>query len=213
MPMGIVSDQEFESQLNNTTTPPTEKFIPPIPPKIEKESHPSNSSGEVISGEVVEIKSRGWNGGRGIGSVQVPDSLRKLIAETHAIEGREAALNLAKDFGVSSSSVSAYAKGATSTKTYDEPKQDIIAYVRARKNRVTKKALKVMQSSLDLLTEDRLAGAKAKDISGIARDMSTIIGNMSDSVSENSVHNGPTFVLYSPQQTEESKFKVISSNE
>jgi hypothetical protein len=218
MPMGIVSDEDFAAQLNNVTNPRQDKFVPPVPfgnnesnDSSEKVIEPeliSESTG-TNTGEILPFKKRG----RQIGDVEVPETLRKMIAETAHIEGRAAALMLGKDFGVSPAAISAYTKGATSTATYHKPEQDIIQYVRARKNRVTKKALRVMQNSLDELTPERLRGAKAKDIAGIARDMSTIIGNMSDKNTENTNVNGPTFVLYSPQIQEENSFKAIPSSE
>ncbi len=205
MPMGVVSDSEFESQLHNTTQPTVTKVpvVIPVSNDISEEEVP------VISGEVVDIKTRG----RGLGDVNVPNTLRALIAGTAHIEGREEALKFAHELGISPSSVSAYTKGATSCKTYNQTNTDIVNYVKARKARVTKKALRVMTSSLDKLTPEKLDTADAKELSGIAKDMSAIIGNFNDTTNTTLNNNGPTFVLYAPQVHTEDQYHGVPSQE
>lgn len=217
MPMGIVSDSEFESQLQNTGAIP--KSIPePMPESMPEPSitditdanpNPEIVEAEVITGEVIGMKSRGRN----IGEVNVPESLRKLIAGTAHIEGRPAALEFAREMGVSPSSVSAYTKGATSTTTYHNPDESIINFVKARKSRVTKKALRVMTAALGHITDKKLMSADAKELSGVAKDMSAIVGHFSDPASVTNNNNGPTFVLYSPTVMQEDSFKAIPSHD
>ncbi len=205
MPMGIVSDAEFESQLQNTNAVPKPE---PIPIPISN-PNPEVVEAEVITGEVVGMKSRGRN----IGEVNVPESLRKLIAGTAHIEGRPEALKFAREMGVSPSSVSAYTNGATSTTTYHNPDESIINYVKARKSKVTKKALRVMTAALGHITDKKLMSADAKELSGVAKDMSAIVGHFSDPASVTNNNNGPTFVLYSPQVMKEDSFSAIPAHD
>ncbi len=95
MPMGIVSEKDFEMER--------EKMVPstnPIPTKPV---------------EIVDV-----NRGGGVGSVEVPNTLRNIIGEESITNGRQAAVELAQQFGISPSSVSAYGVGATSTASYAE---------------------------------------------------------------------------------------------
>src|SRR6187399_325506 len=116
MPIGIVSSEDFDREL-------------------EKLNRQSGTPKKVPStAQVVDVPSKGLiqevpNRGRKEGDNNVPDSLRNLLAEEHLLNGRNEALSLAKDFGISSSSVSAYAKGATSTTTYNEPKPSILNHI------------------------------------------------------------------------------------
>src|SRR5215510_1658905 len=114
MAMGIVSNKDFDSELSSLQTPkPVEKIVKQV---------------EVID---VPAKGRGNN-------LEVPDALRKVIGETSAIHGRAEAVELASNFGISPSSVSAYANGSTSTSSYaDQPNKD---HITDAKQRISKKA-------------------------------------------------------------------------
>lgn len=90
MPLGIVSDEDFLKELENSE-PKTKADIIPMPTP-----------------------------GRNSGDNNVPDSLRKIIGETAVIDGRQEAIALASSFGISPSSVSAYGNGSTSTSSMDK---------------------------------------------------------------------------------------------
>lgn len=230
MGMGLVDDSQFERELNNVTNVPVAKepIVLPITiddSNVDKDIPTSSDdttikaspvisldspNNQALEGEIVDIKQRG----RGLGSVQVPSTLRSLIAGTHHIEGRGAALEVAKEFGVSASSASAYANGVTSTASYNDKKEEsIVSFVTKRKQRVTKKAIRVMTNALDKLTPDKLDTADAKELSGIAKDMSAIIGHFNDpkAIGGDINNNGPTFVLYAPQVKSEQSFNAIPS--
>ena len=182
MPMGIVSDKDFDKELDNVTPKPK------IP--ITKES------------------------GRKENDIEVPDSLRRVIGETAVTDGRKEALALGEFFGVSPSSVSAYSQGAVSTSTYDErPNTDVIS---KSKDRISKVARGKLLKALRNITDDKLEGTTAKDLSSIAKDMSAVVRNMEDNDSKGPHEpktNGPTFVFYSPQFREERHFDVIPAKE
>lgn len=190
MPIGIVQDNEFELEI-----------------KRLRDSIPSKES--------VPLKESHSDHGRNPGDVNVPDSLRQIIGEDAVINGRQSALGLAKQFGISPSSVSAYAKGATSTTTYDSPTQSIISHINKSRRRAIKKAQVTLNGALNALTQEKLDYTDAKDLSSIAKDMTVIIKNLEPPVTEinQSGPQAPQFVIYAPQFRDERSFEVINVNE
>ena len=188
--MGIVSDKEFDSALVDCVNPK---------PKA------------VPIAQIVDIT----RPGRKEGDVNVPDSLRQIIGETSVTDGRQEAVALAKNFGISPSAASAYAHGATSTASYNEqPNKSAIV---GAKERIAKKARAKLMLALTNLTPDKLAAAKARDIAGIARDMSQVMKNVEPEQSNGApgvnTGGGPAFVFYAPQQREESSYQIIQAKD
>ena len=179
MGMGIVTDQDFEKELNNC----------------------------VVKSEI----RRKENPGRKEGDNNVPDSLRKIIGETGATEGRQEALSIARSFGISDSSVSAYTHGATSTVSYDKKDKGLVEYIRNRKEKLTKKAMHKLTGALDSITPDKLKDLGPRHAAGIARDMSAIVKNLEPSKDESIMTNQQNnqFIFYRPQFMKESDFDTI----
>jgi hypothetical protein len=193
MAMGIVSDSDFDSELDSLNKNPSD-------------AKPSPDTTTIPTAEVVDVsKGRGSN-------PEVPNSLRKLIGEEAVTNGRQAALDLAKTFNLSPSSVSAYAVGATSTATIDErPNEPHIAGIRGK---ITRKAFSTLHKAIKHITEDKLQATSAKELAGIAKDMSAVVRTMEpDNKQPTNVNNGPTFVFYSPQQRREDSFDVVFAKE
>jgi predicted transcriptional regulator len=193
MSIGLVSDSDLEKELSRLGINRPVRSVPPV--------------------RVVDISPEH---GRNKGDTNVPDSLRQIIGEEAVINGRAAALEIAETFGVSSSSVSAYAKGATSTKTYDSPSKSIISHINKSRERATKKASHVLNSALSAISQDKLDYTDAKDLSGIAKDMSVIIRNLEPQVAtpeETNNNRTPQFVIYAPQFKSEQSFEMIKVNE
>jgi predicted transcriptional regulator len=191
MAMGIVSDSDFDKELEKLNSDSV-----PLLPKIEK--LPKKD-------------------GRGNGNFEVPEGLRKIIGEEANINGRASALEIAKDFGISPSSVSAYTRGATSTASINNPNQEQVNHINSAKLRVSKKARKRLIMALNEITEDRIAMAKLHEISGVARDMAHIMKDMEPSAEKNGNNginnNGPMFVFYKPEQKSEEDFQTIHVRE
>lgn len=187
MGMGIVSDEDFNSELSRVKT---EKLESPRP---------------VITGEVIDVSR-----GRGEGSTSVPDGLRKLIGEESVANGRQSAIELAQSFGLSPSSVSAYANGATSTATYDRTPNK--PHINGVKERISKRARGKLLLALSKITGEKLEGTNAKDLAGVAKDMSAIVRNM-EPEKDNNAGNGdsskPSIIVYSPQFRDERHFEVV----
>jgi hypothetical protein len=186
--MGIVSDEDFVKALSDVT---------PGPPL------PLNSG---VSGIITTL-----NKGRGSGNVEVPNSLRRIIGEDSVINGRENALELASNFGISPSSVSAYSTGAHSTATYDN--QPNLTEINGAKLRVAKKARNKLIIALNSLTKEKIESAKAKDIAGVAKDMAAVIRTMEPETPKINGAGGPTFIFYSPQMRSEKVFDIVHVKE
>lgn len=187
MPIGLVADTDFEEELS----------------RLSGQSAPSSAD--------VEIRTP-MPKGRQSDDVATPASLRKIIGETSVLDGRAEAIKLAADFGISKSSVSAYAKGATSTASYDKPVKGIIAHINKSRQRAVKRASKTLNSALSAISQDKLDYADAKDLSSIAKDMSVIIKNLEPPPDESALQSGPSspqFVIFAPQFRKEESFDVI----
>ena len=197
MPIGLVDNDEFEKELARISTVPSGRTTIPVP------TPPINL--EVIEGVIESVPSRGRNKGDN----NVPASLRAVLAEEHLMNGRSAALTMASEFGISASSVSAYANGATSTASYDKPKESIVSAVNKARQRATKKAAKTMNAALSAITQAKLDYTDADKLSGIAKDMSVIIKNLEPKSVEPSGQMTPQFTIYAPQFRDERSFEFI----
>jgi len=194
MPIGIVSDKEFEAERVNLK----------IPAKPLSTTYPS------IDSELAEIKQ--IERGRGQGNVEVPNALRRTIGETAITDGRQEALHLAASFGISPSSVSAYTNGAISTASMSSrPNLDII---KDTKQRISKRARGKLMMALKHITEDKLQHAKVTEVASVAKDMSTIVKNMEDiPTGLVDLDKTPRFVVYAPQIHQENHYETIRVNE
>lgn len=188
MPIGLVSDDLLKRELESCNGS-----------VVTRQSIPA----------VVEIEKPG----RDEGDVNVPESLRKIIGEECLLNGRQAALQIAETFGVSPSSVSAYAKGATSTASYNSPSKSLIQHINKSRERAVKKASKTLNGALSAITQEKLDYSDAKDLAGIAKDMSVIIKNLEPQKEEVAGTATPQFVIYAPQFRDERTFEVIQSGE
>lgn len=200
MGMGIVSDKSFDRE-----------FLPDSAVPTPSDTISSTNTNTEDKGVVIESNPRG----RGIDSTEVPNSLRNLIGDESQTYGRQSAIELAQSFGISPSSVSAYNAGATSTATYnDRPNSGA---VRRSRERIAKRARGKLFMALNRITEEKLDAANVKDLSMIAKDMSTIIRNVEpmDETKDKNINNnnGPTFVFYSPQIRREDTFTVVQGRE
>jgi len=192
MAMGIVSSKDFEKEKEQLSK--VQDTIP-IPPQI-KDLEPSKV-------------------GRGKGNVEIPEALRMIIGEESVINGRASALELAQNFGISASSVSAYSKGATSTASIDNPTLEQLTHINKAKLRVGKRAKAKLLLALTHITEEKLANAKVHEVSGVARDMATIMTKMEPvNAGDMSMNNsGPTFVFFKPETKSEDDYSTVHVRE
>lgn len=176
MSMGILSDTDFEKELEKSKTQ-----IVPMNPL-----------------------------GRGNGSRQVPDSLRRIIGENAIEEGSQGTREMTRAFGISDSSLIAYKAGARSTTTYnDRPNRE---HLNRAKERIIGKARKTLVASLDQITPEKLAEEKPRDLAGIAKDMSAIIRNLEPDKGEGDKTTN-ALIIFAPQIINEEKLEVIEVRE
>jgi hypothetical protein len=184
MPMGVVNDEDFEKEVNN--------------------------SGVPITGHITSLP----RPGRKEGDVNIPESLKKIIGETSELEGRQSALAFAESLGISPSSVSAYANGATSTATYDTPSLPVANHIKERKTKVVGSALTRLTRAMTALTSDKIGTSSAKEISGIAKDMAQVVKLMDDEPKgSGDAIRAPQFLVYAPTMIDERKFEYIQAKE
>lgn len=113
--------------------------------------------------------------GRPVGASTLPLEGKALIGTLANLEG-QSNIELAKDFGVSKDQVSAFKNGKSTVNGDVNPElkekiEDNLGVVRDR-------AEEVLLATLGLITPERLNGIqKVKDLTTVAKDMSTIIRN------------------------------------
>jgi len=199
MPMGIVSDSDFESEL-----------------KINGTQTESRNNG-VEKSEPIPIFKELPTKGRPEGTTEVPESIRKLIGEQANIEGRTSALELARGLGISDSSASAYANGATSTSTYNKADDELLGYINERRGKLTKRALNKLGHALALMTTSKLHECSGPQLAQVASVMSSVVKNLQPNQPENSKgivnNNSPSFIFMVPPTKKETSYEVISSKE
>lgn len=201
MGMGIVSPADFEKELNNSL-PKNNKQRDEAKPIPINEQNP-------ISGEVIDLPTPG----RKEGDVNVPNSLRQVIGATAFEDGRNEAIELGRQFGISPSSVSAYSRGATSTSSYDKtPNESIITQSRVR---VQKRAMSKLMGALRNITPDKLANTSAKELASIAKDMSAVVKTMEPESDKSGADKAqlPQFVVFAPQFRDERSYEVVYAKE
>lgn len=186
MPIGLVSDDLLQEELSKLNKKPARPQVIDIPKP-----------------------------GRREGDNNVPDSLRQIIGEESVINGRSSALQIASQFGISPSQVSAYANGATSTASYDTPSKSIISHINKSRQRAISKAQKTLNAALGSITQDKLDYADPKDLASIAKDMTVVIKNLEPQqvVSDESAVKQPQFVIFAPQFRDERTFETITVQE
>lgn len=183
MSMGIVSDAELEREIDNCVKP-------------------------IIKTPVV-IK----DSGRNTGDNNVPAPLRALISETSQLDGRAEGLELAKQFGISPSSVSAYTREVNSTNQFNSvQKPEIKNHVDRIKKNISRKARTVLKNALDEITEDKLKDSKATELASVAKSMSSIITEMEPSTDRED-RNVPQIVIYAPSIRTEQSFEFFEAHE
>jgi predicted transcriptional regulator len=162
-------------------------------------------SDDIFDAEMKHVQHVDINRGRG--PIQaVPDIIREIVAE-EAILSDKSQAEVAEQFGVSPSSVSAYKHGATSTATYNEPHEKLNKRNDKIRSEVISTARSRLLQALDKITPEKLEATKARDLAGIAKDMSTVISQHEPQVSNQNI--GAQFVFHVPTVRKESEYEII----
>lgn len=177
MPLGILTDEEFEQELNRNTK-------------------------KVPEGKIIDIEK-----GRGQ-KTETPESARKLISEL-AISG-VASQELSQEFGISSSSISAYKNDANSTASYNEPNKELKNHNNQIRERIIRKARKKLVLAVDKIDDDKLDACNAKELAGVAKDMSSVIRNLEPEIKPETESGNNQFIFFAPHIRKESDYPIIN---
>lgn len=209
MPLGVVSDADFEKELGNSSVElirdslPSPLSVPVQNPIIEDKGE----NIDTVTGEVVDLAPKG----RGKGSTEVPNSLRNVIAQEVIENGRESALSLARSLGISDSSVSAYTASATSTATIDKKDPKLADFVSRTKHRISKRASLKALKAIEQITDEKLEEAPAGVLAAIAKSLSGVVKDMEPEKTQ--LPQGVQFIVFAPQIRNESSFETVQVNE
>lgn len=135
---------------------------------------------------------------------ETPESLRALIA-SDSLNGNGTAAQIAEAYGVSQSSVNAYAGGATSTDRMVAGKFD--NKLLERNKRIGIRAQKKMASAIDKITEEKLEASKATELSQIASNLSKVVDRAIPKTDDDRPINN--IIFFSPQQVGPNNYDVI----
>lgn len=201
MPLGIVSDKDFEAEVSNSAT--VVHHVVRTPEVLEP-----LSEAPVVTSDVLIKKHHPH--GRNEGDVNVPQSLRKLIGDTVLTEGRTSALHLANELGISNSSVSNY----TNPTSLSEPvADDINTYLTNRKTKISKRALNKLNLAMTYIDESKLKDLGARDLSAVAKDMAVVAKHMEPPTKEETEKSPVQFHFYAPQVRNENHYEVVTAKD
>ncbi len=152
MPLGIVSDRDFELERCNSDP----ELKQDINNNIPRTSHEPIITGEVVNSPTV---------GRIPEVPDIPISLKKIIGETHAIEGFQRAKELADSFGgLSQPTLSTLGNGSTSRGNHkSRAGNELVEHINNRKTKISNKALNKINLALANMDEDKFAEANLKE--------------------------------------------------
>lgn len=204
MPLGIVSDSDFNSELNNSNrefirTPIVER---PKDVMIVDDKHIENP---IITSDTIIKKYHPH--GRHEDDVNVPQSLRKLIGDAAITEGRPAALEIAEQFGLSNSSVATYTNPDNGNLN-ERNSVDILNMLTTKKVKISKRALGKLNLAMGLITEEKLKDCKVETLSAVAKNMAQVAKNMEPSIKEET-KSPVQFVMFAPQINNENKYQTV----
>ena len=209
MALGIVSDEEFQGDLENcgVKAPSSVNQEPcELPNEPEEPKEPLIPIDQILSGIIETPKPRGRNG-----SKETPDIIRKIIGEEYALSGRSDGVELAKSFGISPSSASAYGNSANSTATYDKKNPEVEDFIKGRKTKIIKRASAKVLAAINGIDEDKLSEAPAGVLANIAKSLSGVIKDLEPPVKEGPTGPAVQFIMYAPKLMSESSFGVIEN--
>lgn len=175
MPIGIINKHDYEREVN----PNKDNNIP------------ANNNFPARSVDIIIDKTKG----RGNKS-ETPEEIRSLIAQ-ESLLGTSSS-QLSKEFNVSESSVSAYKKGATSTTTYNEGDKKLKNKNNIFRDRIVRRAGRLSISALDSISVDDFKNASLTDKANVAKQMASIVKDMSIVDNENDKLSNVQIVIHAP---------------
>jgi predicted transcriptional regulator len=167
---------------------------------IPTESDATPDEIEVVIPEVIgEVRKH--HPGKPEGRLNIPFELKHLagiLAQTDTTR------EVGKALGMSQHAVAQYAKGQSSPGV---PNPELKSKLDESLSQVRDKAFERLLSSLDLLDDEKIKKATARDISAISANMSKVVGNTLPKDTETNVR--AQLIVYAPTQINENKFEVV----
>ena len=150
--------------------------------------------------------------GRKTGDNNVPEALRKIISDTAITDGRKEALAIADMFGVSNSSTSAYARGATTTDAPINSNPELAKHNKLIKERISAKAQNKLLTVLDEIDGDKISVLSAVEASQVAKNLAGIVKDFNpDMEAEDRRLAQQQLVIFAPFVRREDEFPVINA--
>ena len=245
MPLGIVSNRDFElERINSDATALTEvnghtiDFDAPINEMVDpvvEDTDISTDKGstlvrnvsprtsptpfddvkipEIVTSDMIRNP---MGAGRMKDVSNVPQSLRKIIAEESVTNGNKSAKNLLSGLGTSLSdaTISTYKSGNVSPSNGISVKDtDLLEYINQRKGKLGKKALNKLNLALLHLDEAKMSGLDAKELSGVAKDMAIIVDKMQPTKRDEEKVAPVQFVIMAPQINTEAYYQTVKAKD
>lgn len=211
MPLGIISDEEFNKEIENSgQSNHNEK-------KIDFDNSTNtgldyHDTNQPRTPETMIVEMPGVGRHPEVGNV--PQSLRKLLGEEVAINGLKSAMHLANSVGgLSQPTLSSYGSGNISRNNPSSDGDDLTNYLNNRKSKITKKALNKLTLVMSMIDEEKLLGCDAKELSTIAKDMATVSKQMEPTVKEAEKKEPVQFIMYAPQIKNEQHYETIAAKD
>lgn len=212
MPLGIVSDSDLMSEINNSSIDSLDDTIPLKDNSIinnsnSKPSELNELDGAVITSDVITMKSVG----RHSEVNNIPPSLRKVLGEEAAINGIQSAMHLANSLGgISQPTLHTYARGESSP---GKTNSQLLEHINGRKIKISSRALNKLNLAMSLIDEEKLFGCDAKELSSVAKDMAIISKQMEPTVKEDEKKDPVQFHFYAPQIRNEAHYEIVNAKD
>lgn len=165
MPLGILSDSEFQAELGKFDSTP------------------------LIEGEVINLPIPGRKG------PEVPEVIRTIIGEDAIVNGNDSAKEITKALDISDSSLSAYKVGATSTASYQTPDQKLKGHLDNKRKLIITNSQNAILEALGQITPQKLEASKVRDLAGIVKDLSIVVSNMDEDSGSKGSPNQPLVIF------------------
>lgn len=213
MPLGIVSNSDFDSELNNSAVSIIKNNTINKSDIIKNKSEPrafiySDNSDSIVNAEVLDLPVVG----RLNDVTNIPQSLRKILGEEVAVHGLASAMKLAESLGghgISQPTLSTYARGEISPGQVSNSSTDLLNHINGRKTKISKRALNKLNLALSLIDEQKLLGCDAKELSSVAKDMAIVSKQMEPREKSDEVKDPVQFHFYAPQIRSENHYETV----
>jgi hypothetical protein len=147
------------------------------------------------------------NRGRFAGTETTPDSIRKVIGDTHLEGGVAAGKEMAELFGLTTEASRAYKDGKLSLT--GRMAENLGPHIAKTKERIARKAGRIAIHALSAITDEKLSEAKAGELANVARAASSIVKDMVPETESHRPQNLTQIVLHAPKMASEDKYDVI----